>query len=147
MKILTTIIIAFGYLSCHAQIMKEFINPGPGYTNTLAVINGNTKTIYISGQVGDGKDLESQIRSSFMNLKQQLSDAGATFSDVVKMTTYIVRYKESDLDIFRGVRKEVLGEKNMPANTLIGVYSLYKDEYLVEMEAIAVVENKKVSKK
>lgn len=142
MKVLFTILLCIGCLFCEAQVNKEFINPGAGYTNTLVVTNGNTKTIYISGQVGEGKDLETQIRSSFMNLKQQLADAGATFSDVVKMTTYIVRYKESDLEIFRRVRKEILGEKNMPANTLVGVYSLFKDEYLVEMEAIAVVETK-----
>lgn len=141
-KILVIVLLAFGFLSTEAQVKKEFINPGAGYTNTLVLTNGKVKTIYISGQVGEGEDLESQIRSSFMNLKQQLADAGATFSDVVKMTTYIVRYKESDLDIFRGVRKEVLGEKNMPANTLVGVYSLFKDEYLVEMEAIAVVATK-----
>lgn len=126
-------------LSAAAQIKKEYINPGPGYTHTLVVTTGTTKTIYISGQTGEGKDLEAQIRSSFTNLKKQLADAGAQLSDMVKMTTYIVRYKESDLDIFRNVRKEMLGEKNMPANTLVGVYSLYKDEYLVEMEAVAVI--------
>ncbi|HEY5691116.1 MAG TPA: RidA family protein [Cyclobacteriaceae bacterium] len=141
-RIVVIIFLAFGFLITEAQVSKEFISPGAGYTNTLVVTNGKVKTIYISGQVGEGKDLEAQIRSSFMNLKQQLTDAGATFADVVKMTTYIVRYKESDLDIFRGVRKEILGEKNMPANTLVGVYSLFKDEYLVEMEAIAVVETK-----
>lgn len=141
-RIVVIIFLAFGFLITEAQVSKEFISLGAGYTNTLVVTNGKVKTIYISGQVGEGKDLEAQIRSSFMNLKQQLTDAGATFADVVKMTTYIVRYKESDLDIFRGVRKEILGEKNMPANTLVGVYSLFKDEYLVEMEAIAVVETK-----
>lgn len=129
-------------LSAVAQIKKEFINPGPGYTHTLVVTTGSTKTIYISGQTGEGKDLEEQIRSSFTNLKKQLTDAGAQLSDIVKMTTYIVRYKESDLDIFREVRKEMLGEKNMPANTLVGVYSLYKDEFMVEMEAVAVIVGK-----
>lgn len=147
MKVYFTLFICFGVLTSQAQIKKEFINPGPGYTNTLVVQSGSTKTIYISGQVGEGQDLESQIRASFLNLKKQLADAGAQFSDVVKMTTYIVRYKESDLDIFRNVRKEILGEKNMPANTLVGVYSLYNDEYLVEMEAIAVVEIKNKVKK
>ena len=141
-KVIAILLLGFGCYGAQAQLKKDYINPGAGYTNTLMVTNGKVKTIYISGQVGEGKDLETQIRSSFMNLKQQLSDAGATFSDVVKMTTYIVRYKESDLDIFRGVRKEILGEKNMPANTLVGVYSLFKDDYLVEMEAIAVVETK-----
>ena len=141
-KIILILLPVLGCFASQAQLQKEYVNPGAGYTNTLVVANGKVKTIYISGQVGEGKDLESQIRSAFMNLKQQLSDAGATFSDVVKMTTYIVRYKESDLDMHRGVKKEILGEKNMPANTLVGVYSLFKDEYLVEMEAIAVVATK-----
>lgn len=140
--ILILILVGVGYISVKAQIKKEYINPGAGYTNTVSVISGNIKTIYISGQVGEGKDLEAQIRSSFQNLKKQLEDAGAQFSDVVKMHTYIVRYKESDLDIFRNVRREVLGEKDMPTNTLVGVYSLFKDEYLVEMEAVAVIEAK-----
>ena len=140
--ILILILVGAGYISVKAQIKKEYINPCAGYTNTVSVISGKIKTIYISGQVGEGKDLEAQIRSSFQNLKKQLEDAGAQFSDVVKMHTYIVRYKESDLDIFRNVRREILGEKDMPTNTLVGVYSLFKDEYLVEMEAVAVIEAK-----
>lgn len=123
-----------------AQIQKEYINPGPGYTHVVAVNAGNTKTIYVSGQVGEGADLEAQLRSSFANLKKQLADAGADFQDVVKMTTYIVKYKETDLDTFRKIRGEILGAKQMPANTLVGVYSLYKDQYLVELEAVAVIE-------
>lgn len=139
--VLTFSICVFCFLAS-AQIKKEYINPGPGYTNTLIVSSGSTKTIYISGQVGEGKDLESQIKSAFNNLRKQLADADAGLSDIVKMTTYIVRYKESDLDTFRKVRGEVLGANNMPANTLVGVYSLFKDEYLVELEAIAVIESK-----
>jgi len=125
-----------------AQIQKQYINPGPGYTNTLVVTSGATKTIYVSGQVGEGKNLETQIRSAFKNLEKQLSDAGAGLHDIVKMTTFIVRYKESDLDTFRKVRGEVLGSTNVPANTLVGVFSLFKDEYLVELEAVAVIEAK-----
>ncbi len=139
-KSILTLLASISICYSSAQIQKEYINPGPGYTQVVAVNTDNTKTIYISGQVGEGADLETQLISSFANLKQQLADAGASFNDVVKMTTYIVRYKESDLDIFRNVRKEILGEKNMPANTLVGVYSLYKDEYLVEMEAVAVID-------
>ncbi|HNP07260.1 MAG TPA: RidA family protein [Cyclobacteriaceae bacterium] len=130
------------YGSVEGQIIKEYINPGPGYTHVVTISDTNTKTIYVSGQVGEGKDLATQLRSAFGNLKKQLADAGAQFSDVVKMTTYIVRYKESDLETFRKIRGEILGDKEMPANTLVGVYSLYKDEYLVELEAVAVIENK-----
>jgi enamine deaminase RidA (YjgF/YER057c/UK114 family) len=141
--LISLLIILTPLLGVAQSLKKEYINPGPGYTNTLIVSSGNTRTIYVSGQTGVGKDLEAQIRSAFSNLKQQLADAGAQMTDIVKMTTYIVRYKESDLDVFRNVRKEVLGEMNMPANTLVGVYSLYKDECLVELEAVAVIEVKK----
>jgi enamine deaminase RidA (YjgF/YER057c/UK114 family) len=139
-KSILTLLVCMSICYATAQIKKEYINPGPGYTHVVAVNAGNTKTIYISGQVGEGVNLEAQLRSSFANLKQQLADAGASFKDVVKMTTYIVKYNESDLDTFRKIRGEILGDKEMPANTLVGVYSLYKDEFLVELEAVAVIE-------
>ncbi|MEQ8364273.1 MAG: RidA family protein [Cyclobacteriaceae bacterium] len=140
-KSILTLLACISVCCASAQIQKEYINPGPGYTQVVAVNAGTTKTIYVSGQVGEGANLESQLRSSFANLKKQLADAGADFRDVVKMTTYIVKYEEKDLDTFRKIRGEILGDKEMPANTLVGVYSLYKDQYLVELEAVAVIEN------
>ena len=139
-KSILTLLACISVCCASAQIQKEYINPGPGYTQVVTVNAGNTKTIYVSGQVEEGADLEAQLRSSFANLKKQLADAGADFRDVVKMTTYIVKYEEKDLDTFRKIRGEILGDKEMPANTLVGVYSLYKDQYLVELEAVAVIE-------
>lgn len=138
-KSLLTLLTCISICYASAQVQKEYINPGPGYTHVVAVNTGNTRTIYVSGQIGEGADLEAQLRSSFANLKKQLADAGASWKDVVKMTTYIVKYSESDLDTFRRIRGEILGDKEMPANTLVGVYSLYKDEFLVELEAVAVI--------
>ena len=67
--------------------------------------------------------------------------ANATFKDVVKMNTYIVNFQpETDLPIFRKVRKEFLGTENFPASTLVGVESLGRNEWLIEIEAIAVIE-------
>ena len=93
-----------------------------------------------SGQIGKGEDLEAQMRSALSNLKSQLAAAGATFDDIVKMNTYIVDYGPEQLSIFRGVRKEIMGDEDMPASTLVGVQSLAREEWLIEMEAIAVVE-------
>jgi enamine deaminase RidA (YjgF/YER057c/UK114 family) len=121
------------------KIEKEYINPGPGYTQVVTATANGVKTIYVSGQVGEGKNLEEQTRSALLNVKKQLGQAGASFADVVKMNWYIVKYEENDLDIFRGVRKEIMGETNMPASTLVGVYSLFRKEYLIEIEAIAVL--------
>jgi len=120
---------------------KEYIEPNEGFSQTVVVKTGNFKTLYISGQIGDGVDLEAQTITTFQNLEMQLTNCNATFKDVVKMNTYIVNFNpEVDLPIFRKVRKEFLGNENYPASTLVGVESLGRKEWLIEIEAIAVVE-------
>jgi enamine deaminase RidA (YjgF/YER057c/UK114 family) len=123
------------------MIEKEYIEPNEGFTQTVVVKTGNFKTLYISGQIGDGANLEAQTIATFQNLEKQLQNCNATFKDVVKMNTYIVNFNpEVDLPIFRKVRKEFLGNENYPASTLVGVESLGRKEWLIEIEAIAVIE-------
>jgi 2-iminobutanoate/2-iminopropanoate deaminase len=123
------------------MIEKEYIEPNEGFSQTVVVKTGNFKTLYISGQIGDGDDLEAQTIATFQNLEKQLQNSNATFKDVVKMNTYIVNFNpEIDLPIFRKVRKEFLGTENYPASTLVGVESLGRQEWLIEIEAIAVIE-------
>jgi enamine deaminase RidA (YjgF/YER057c/UK114 family) len=123
------------------MIEKEYIEPNEGFSQTVVVKTGNFKTLYISGQIGDGANLEAQTITTFQNLEKQLTNCNATFKDVVKMNTYIVNFNpEVDLPIFRKVRKEFLGNENYPASTLVGVESLGRKEWLIEIEAIAVVE-------
>ena len=123
------------------MIEKEYIEPNEGFTQTVVVKTGNFKTLYISGQIGDGANLEAQTIATFQNLEKQLQNCNATFKDVVKMNTYIVNFNpEADLPIFRKVRKQFLGNEDYPASTLVGIQSLGKNEWLIEIEAIAVVE-------
>ena len=123
------------------MIEKEYIEPNEGFSQTVVVKTGNFKTLYISGQIGDGDDLEAQTIATFQNLEKQLANCNATFKDVVKMNTYIVNFNpEIDLPVFRKVRKEFLGTENYPASTLVGIQSLGRKEWLIEIEAIAVVE-------
>jgi len=123
------------------MIEKEYIEPNEGFSQTVVVKTGNFKTLYISGQIGDGADLEAQTIATFQNLEKQLANCNATFKDVVKMNTYIVNFNpEVDLPIFRKVRKEFLGTENYPASTLVGIQSLGRKEWLIEIEAIAIVE-------
>lgn len=123
------------------MIEKEYIEPNEGFSQTVIVKTGNFKTLYISGQIGAGNDLEEQTITTFQNLEKQLQNCNATFKDVVKMNTYIVNFNsEIDLPIFRKVRKEFLGNENYPASTLVGVESLGRKEWLIEIEAIAIVE-------
>ncbi len=123
------------------MIEKDYIEPNEGFSQTVVVKTGSFKTLYISGQIGVGVDLEAQTIATFQNLEKQLQNSNATFKDVVKMNTYIVNFNpEVDLPVFRKVRKEFLGNENYPASTLVGVESLGRKEWLIEIEAIAVVE-------
>ena len=123
------------------MIEKEYIEPNEGFSQTVVVKTGNFKTLYISGQIGDGANLEAQTIATFKNLEKQLQNCNATFKDVVKMNTYIVNFNpEVDLPIFRKVRKQFLGNEDYPASTLVGIQSLGKNEWLIEIEAIAVIE-------
>lgn len=121
------------------------VSKATGYSHAVSA-SGKT-TIYVSGQVsydaegtmvGVG-DFEAQARQVFANLKAVLKDAGATFSDVVKMTTYIVNYTPELRPTLAAVRAEFLPAKNPPASTLVGVQALALDGLMIEIEAIAVV--------
>ncbi len=142
-------IIVFLFLFCGlsaAAQQRKFINPEglnkpTGYTQV--VVAGGT--VYISGQVsvdtngqvvGKG-DLRAQVSKVYSNLKVCLAAAGVTFSDVIKMNTYVVNLKPEDVAVIREVRKEYLSEDNPPASTLVGVFALVNPDFLIEIEVIA----------
>lgn len=50
------------------MIEKVYIEPSEGFSQTVLVKTGNFKTLYISGQIGDGVDLEAQTITTFQNL-------------------------------------------------------------------------------
>ncbi len=142
-------VFSFLVLPIFAQ-KKNFVNPPElstprGYTHVVTVEGG--KTVYIAGQVptnqqgevvGKG-DLKKQIQQVYENIKIALKAAGADFSDVVKMTTYIVNYQPEHLPMLREVRSQYLSPTQPPANTLLGVQSLFSADIWVEIEVIAVV--------
>jgi enamine deaminase RidA (YjgF/YER057c/UK114 family) len=108
------------------------------------VVSGNT--VYISGQVAANEkgevigkgDLRAQVTRVYENLATCLKAAGLSFSDVVKMNTYVVNFKPEDLGVIRDVRKNYLSADHPPASTLVGVQALASPDWLVEIEAIAV---------
>jgi enamine deaminase RidA (YjgF/YER057c/UK114 family) len=129
---------------------KKFINPPTlstprGYTHVVTATGG--KMVFIAGQVAwDAKgeivgkgDLRAQATQVYENLKAALAAAGATFTDVVKMNTYIVNFKAADLPIIREVRAKYFLQENLPASTLVGVQALAVEGLLIEIEVIAMV--------
>ena len=127
-------------IGAKTPLTKTYIDPGPGYSQAVVVEANGIKTIHISGQVGTGPNFESQFKEALEGLLRTLEHSGASFEDVVKYNTYIVDYQPAYLDTFRTLRKQLLGDKDMPASTLVGVQALGQPEWKVEIEAIAVVE-------
>jgi reactive intermediate/imine deaminase len=114
-----------------------------GYTHVVEV-SGAAKTVYISGQIAfdkDGKvvgagDMKAQAEQVFKNLQAALAAAGAKFSDVVKMNSYITDM--SKVQAVRDVRAQYFKDAT-PASTFVEVKGLVRPELLLEIEVIAVV--------
>jgi len=129
----------------------EFLNPPAlsptfGWTHVVSATGG--KTIYISGQVsvdekgeviGKG-DMKRQTEQAFENIRLGLEAAGATFQDVVKTNLYVVGLRPEHVPIIREVRSRYVWAEHPPSSTLVGVSALVGPDWLIEIEAVAVVE-------
>lgn len=107
-----------------------------------------TRTIHTAGQVAidehgelvGGSDLALQTEQVMRNVGLALAAAGAGFDDVVKITTYVVNYKPEHRAVIGLARAPFFAGRTPPASTLVGVSALAMPEWLVEIEAIAVVD-------
>src|SRR5215510_2956694 len=126
-----------------SQATVRYINRAPlGYSHIVEVRGG--RMLYIAGQlaldlngklVGPGAFRE-QVRQVFENLKTRLEEVGASFENVVKLNYYIT--DASDLQALRETRDSYINTENPPASTLVVVKQLVREEFLIEVEAIAV---------
>ena len=127
------------------HIRPAGLSNAPSYTHVVGA--RGTETLYISGQVAmdeSGKtvgvgDLAAQTRQVMQNLQTALQAAGATFADVVKITTYVVDYTPEQRAIIAGVRGPFFPKDKPPASTLVGVAALAAADWLIEIEAVAVI--------
>jgi 2-iminobutanoate/2-iminopropanoate deaminase len=115
----------------------------PSYSHVVTV-SGSGKLVFIAGQlardidgncVGKG-DMRAQMEQTFANLDRCLKAAGASWNDVVKTNTYV-----TDFDAFQqcgDVRMRYFGVAT-PTSTTVGVTRLAGPDFMVEIEAVAVV--------
>jgi enamine deaminase RidA (YjgF/YER057c/UK114 family) len=128
----------------------EFFNPdglprNPAFSN-VAVVSGNVRTIYVGGQdavdpqgniVGIG-DIAAQTEQVLRNLRTALEAAGAGPEHVVKWNVFIL--DGQDFASGYAAFQRVWGDRpNPPVITAAVVTGLARPEFLVEMDAIAVV--------
>ncbi len=123
------------------RINPEGMVKPTGYT--YAVKSG--KTVYVSGQVAQdaggnvvGKgNAGQQAEQVFKNLELCLKAAGGSMKDIVKITSYLTT--ADDIPAFRQVRVKYLADGHM-GSTLVVVSRLASPDFIVEVEAIAVLE-------
>ena len=119
--------------------------PAPrGYTQLVEVPPG-ARMLYLSGQVPldsagtlvGGGDFRAQAHQVFKNLRVGLAAGGAGFADVVKLTFYVVDM--SQVPLLREVRDQYVNTAAPPASTLVEVRRLFREDVLLEIEAVAAL--------
>lgn len=125
----------------HEILELKNVHPTIGYSHATRAGN----TLYIAGQIAKDKDgnlvgigdIESQVRQVLTNLKNILKETGGDLHNIVKMTTFLTHY--NSIEGYRRVRGEYFTEP-CPPNTLLIIDSLALPEFMIEVEAIAVLD-------
>ena len=117
----------------------------PGYSQIVEV-NGPYRMILIAGQTAQetsGKlvpgGFREQATQVMENIKTALASVGGTFDDVVKINTYLLDI-DRDGPAYREIRATYFSNKvALPASTLLQVSRLADPQYLIEVEATAIL--------
>ena len=123
----------------------DTLNKNPAFTNVI-IVTGSVKTVYVGGQdaidasgtiIGKG-DIKAQTEQVLKNIQTALSAGGAQLEHVIKCNLYVVQGQplQAGFEVFQ----QVWGNRpNPPAITMAFVAGLANPNFLVEMDAIAVV--------
>jgi len=116
----------------------------PATYSQAVKVTGVHTILFLSGQVAYDKDggvacrgdFKGQAREALRAIKALVEAGGGTMDSIVKVNTYVtdIRYRADWIP----VREEFFGKK-MPASTLIATPSLAHPDWLIEIEAIAVI--------
>lgn len=130
-----------------AYINPKNTCPAQGLYSHATEVPSGGKTLYIAGQLSVGLDgsvvgkgdFSAQMRQVLDNLGAVLKGTGLTYNNIIKFTTYLVH--SQDIESFMKIRAEMFpklfGGTVFPPNTLLMVDRLVKEEFLIEIEAIA----------
>ena len=129
--------------------MRRFLSPDTlpapaGYCHAVDVTG--SRIVYVSGQVPldrDGQlvgagDFEAQTRQVFHNLGAALEAADVAWTDVVKLNYFVVDV--GHMASVRAIRDEYVDTANPPASTLVEVSRLFREDVLIEIDAVAVAD-------
>ncbi len=123
----------------------DVLNKNPAFSNVI-VVTGSVKTVYVGGQdaidasgniVGKG-DFKAQTEQVLKNIQAALAAGGAQLEHVIKWNLYVLQGQplRAGFEVFQ----RTWGNRpNPPAISMMFVSGLANPDYLLEMDAIAVV--------
>ena len=132
---------------------KQYVNPDGVFPSlphgfSQVVIASGKKMVFVSGQTAwdarknivGGDSVLEQARQALRNLKTAIEAAGGTLKDIVALRIYVVDYQAESGTAVGTVLREFFSQENSPASTWIGVSALAVSEFLIEIEATAVLD-------
>lgn len=115
-----------------------------GHFSHATTVAARGTIVFISGMVSrraDGTiegvgDIEAQTRQVCENLKAAVEAAGGTLDDICRVDVYVRNMEH--FDVIHKVRRQYFKEP-APASTMVEVTKMTSPEYLIEINAIAVL--------
>lgn len=126
------------------QITSPRLRRPSGHFSQATAIEAQGRLVFISGMTArraDGTiagpgDIEAQTRQVCENIKAAVEAAGGQMDDICRIDVYIRNMEH--FDAIHRVRREYFGEP-LPASTMVEVVKMTSPDYLIEINAIAVI--------
>lgn len=129
-------------------LQPEQLFPSAPFGFSQVVVSTGSRHIHCAGQTAwdkemqlvGGLDLGKQMRKALENVGHALEAAGASPANVVRTIIFVVDYQRKYAEVIGQAMAEFFGTDHLPASTLIGVQALAMPEFLVEVQATAVID-------
>jgi len=112
-----------------------------GQYSHMTRVKGARETLYIAGMLAPGDDFDAQCTGVFAQIEAALKSVGAGWDSVVQFTTYLVH--SQDIPKFMAWRlrefPRIFPDGKYPPNTLLIIDRLVGEQYLIEVQTIAVL--------
>ncbi len=126
------------------QIVSKKIRQPSGHFSHATVTEARGKLVFISGMTArrlDGTiagvgDIEAQTRQVCENVKAAVEEAGGTMADICRVDVFVRNMEH--FEAIHKVRREYFPAP-APASTMVEVCKMTSPDYLIEINAIAVV--------
>ena len=126
------------------QITSDRIGQPSGHFSQTITADARGRLVFISGMTSKGPDggivgvgdIEAQTRQMCENIKAAVEAAGGSMADICRVDVYVKSM--ADFDVIHKVRREYFPAPP-PASTMVQITGFTHPDYLIEMNAIAVV--------